>query len=111
MQDDSVFQSQLADEEVRKELAESAFVQETLNEMPGGLESAALPDLEQSMEKMVEGKSGPNRPDILEAIVMRHGYPSLLVKDGDYEKPKLKVWQKRLDLLLTINQITPSNLC
>lgn len=97
MQDDSVFQSQLADEEVRKELAESAFVQETLNEMPGGLESAALPDLEQSMEKMVEGKSDPNRPDILEAIVMRHGYPSLLVKDGDYEKPKLKVWQKRLD--------------
>ena len=97
MKDSTVFQSQLADEAVRKELAESTFVEETLNEMSGGLESVKSADLSESVEQMADGQSDPTRPNVLEAIVMRHGYPSLLIKDGDYERPKLKVWQKRLD--------------
>ncbi len=97
MQDNSVFQSQLADKEVRKELAESVFVEETLNEMPGNFESVKSIDLSESVDQIADGKSDPTRPDVLEAIVMRHGYPSLLISDGDYEKPKLKVWQERLD--------------
>lgn len=97
MPNDSVFQSQLTDEEVRKELAESTFAQETLNDMPMGFESVGSPDFEESLDKMATGKADPTSPDVFEAIVMRHGYPSLLVKDGDYEPPKLKVWRKRLN--------------
>ena len=56
--------------------------------------------------EMLEGKE----PEFgTEAIVLATGRPSLLIKNGSFEKPDLKVWQKRLDpLRATIDGVIPS---
>jgi endonuclease G len=43
------------------------------------------------------GKADLNSPDTTEAIVMAVGYPSLLIRNGEYEEPKDAVWRSRLN--------------
>jgi endonuclease G len=99
---ESRMQAVLADREVYEELKAGGL----LDEAERSLESIA-PDAEvghvderefaEGLARLEAGQNDPFAPSAAEAIIMRHGYPSLLVKKGTFEKPKLKVWQERLE--------------
>jgi endonuclease G, mitochondrial len=104
MADKSVFQSQLEDVEVLKNLKRSGVLHEAatavVREMPEGMAAAARPgpgNLERAIENIRAGSINPMQPDLAEAIVMLHGYPSLLIANGDYAEPLDEVWRKRLN--------------
>ncbi|MEL6414533.1 MAG: DNA/RNA non-specific endonuclease [Pseudomonadota bacterium] len=52
--------------------------------------------LRESLETLSKGQGNAEAPPPTEAIIMRHGYPILLVQDGTFETPELEVWKKRL---------------
>ena len=100
MTEKTVFQSQLEDTEIVRNLKQSGILQEAVQEVAGDTTEAAsigAGDLESALESLRTGKTDLNSPDTTEAIVMAVGYPSLLIRGGDYEEPKDAVWKGRLD--------------
>lgn len=93
----SVFQSQLADAEVLRELKDSGALNEAINETPSFSAAESPMGHVEAIESLASGKTILDEPSATEAIVMTQGYPALLVKNGDYEEPKLQVWQRRLN--------------
>ena len=58
MPDKSVFQAQLADEEVRRELAEGKFLHEVLNELPSSVTRfEANVNPEEVVDRIADGKT------------------------------------------------------
>jgi endonuclease G, mitochondrial len=49
------------------------------------------------MERLDRGDTVLDSPDTAEAIVMLTGYPSLLIRNSDFEAPRESVWRSRLD--------------
>ncbi|WP_088344130.1 MULTISPECIES: DNA/RNA non-specific endonuclease [Rhodomicrobium] len=98
----NVLQSQLQDREVFSGLksnnALKATAETVLKGTSNGLESVrTAPDLESALEKVVAGKADLSAPGTAEAIIMVTGYPSLMVKNGDFEEPAEPVWRSRLN--------------
>ncbi|MEL6108888.1 MAG: DNA/RNA non-specific endonuclease [Planctomycetota bacterium] len=104
MPDRTVFQSQLEDREVLAELEETGIVDDLASEIPmavtetvgGGVGNTGVTTRE-ATQRLRTAETPLAMPDINEAIVMRHGYPALLIQNGDYEQPRLRTWQKRLN--------------
>ncbi|WP_299820039.1 DNA/RNA non-specific endonuclease [uncultured Roseibium sp.] len=99
----TVFQSQLENRQALESLldneskivAEAPFPQD---EMLEGVTARSGPaTLEEAVDRLRKGKTDLSAPTYTEAIVMRTGYPSLLVKNGTFETPKLQLWR---DVLL-----------
>jgi endonuclease G, mitochondrial len=102
MQEKSVFQSQLEDTEVvrslRKSGAMEAAFQEAAQILPASMtESVEVDHLGPALESLQAGETDILNPSVAEAIIMLTGYPSLLIRDGDYDEPKEKVWRDRLN--------------
>ena len=93
----SVFQSQLEDAEVLKELIDSGAVNEAMTESTSFSTAESPMSHVEAIESLRSGKTRLEDASATEAIVMTQGYPALLVEDGDYENPKLQVWRQRLD--------------
>jgi endonuclease G, mitochondrial len=95
----TVFQSQLEDTEIVRNLKQSGVLQEAVQEIAGTAEAASIGtgDLESAIESLRAGNTDLNSPDTTEAIVMAVGYPSLLIRNGEYEEPKDAVWKSRLN--------------
>ena len=89
--DISVFKSQLEDKEALEGLLNAA---ESL-----ALEGPAMSTMgiEEATNRLQTGRTELDNPNTTEAIVMSHGYPSLLVQNGDYARPENLVWRQRLD--------------
>lgn len=99
----SVFQSQLENSKAIENLLnnERQIVQEAPFQPEAMLESgpamAAGPrSLEEAVDRLKKGRTDLGAPTYAEAIVMRTGYPSLLVMNGTFEEPKLQHWRDRL---------------
>lgn len=99
MAEKTVFQSQLEDTEIVRNLKQSGVLQEAVQEIAGTAEAASIGtgDLESAIESLRAGNTDLNSPDTTEAIVMAVGYPSLLIRNGEYEEPKDAVWKSRLN--------------
>lgn len=109
----TVFQSQLDDAEAFKPLegrGAMGFAMETIGggvpsqfaeSMQSTLEAAAAGigsgDIEEAMESLRSGTANLYSPDAAEAIIMLTGYPSLLIRNGDFEVPAASVWADRLN--------------
>lgn len=109
----TVFQSQLEDSEAFRPLmgrSSRTFATESVfRGMPDGTAEAAMNDIEeaaeglddrdfaQAMESLQRGDADLDNPDSAEAIVMLTGYPSLLVRNGDFDAHEDSVWGGRLD--------------
>lgn len=99
----SVFQSQLEELQTVEELLdnEKYIVAETPFTASEGLEGASpettgSASLEEAVDRIRTGKADLGAPTYTEAIVMRTGFPSLLVQNGTFEDPKLDHWKKVL---------------
>jgi len=103
MQEKTVFQSQLEDTEVMNSLRRSGKLESALLDAKGTLPSSPMTEsvqpshLEAAIEDIRAGDTDVQNPNLAEAIIMLTGYPSLLIRDGDYEEPKEKVWRDRLN--------------
>jgi len=96
----SVFQSQLEDEEAVRGLHVMDVHAQAMSEAPAflGVETAGMAfDADAAIERLRTGATDLENPLPAEAIVMLQGYPSLLIRQGDYEEPKNPVWRSRLD--------------
>lgn len=99
----SVFQSQLENLKTVENLlnneheimAEASFQQ---GEALEGVSTKAQGPrtLEEAVDRLRKGRTDLTAPTYTEAIVMRTGYPSLLVQNGTFEQPKLPHWRERL---------------
>lgn len=95
-------QAVLADQEVYEELKAGKLFGEAAQSLesvaPAGdiAQLGGVQDFGDSLERLASGQD-PFAPSAAEAIIMRHGYPSLLVRDGTFEQPKLETWRKRLE--------------
>lgn len=95
-------QAVLADQEVYEELKAGKLFGEAARSLesvaPAGdvAQLGGVRDFDGSLERLASGQD-PFAPSAAEAIIMRHGYPSLLVRDGTFEQPKLETWRKRLE--------------
>ena len=109
----TVFQSQLEDMEAFRSLTgrgARVFAVESIasgmteaaaeSGMPG-LESASARlsehDFTEAIESLRNGDTNIDAPDNAEAIVMLTGYPSLLIRNGDYGAVGESAWRGRLD--------------
>jgi endonuclease G, mitochondrial len=113
MKSKTVFQSQLDDAEAFKPLEGRDAIEFATETIGGGfpsgvaesmqseLETAASglgsADLQDAMESLRAGNTDLDAPDTAEAIIMLTGYPSLLIRDGDFETQPNSVWTGRLD--------------
>lgn len=86
----TVFQSQLEDREALEGVL-SLHNPTGSQEMP-----AASPGFEEAAMRLKAGKTNLEAPIAAEAIVMLHGYPSLLIQNGDYLEPESQTWRTRL---------------
>jgi len=109
----SVFQSQMEDIEAFRPLMGGrgkAIAMETIGAgLPDAVAEGAMSDLEtaaegmdrdnltEAMENLRHGDTDLDSPDTAEAIVMLTGYPSLLIRNGDFETPRESVWRERLE--------------
>ncbi len=100
----TVMQSRLQDREVLDELRQGQLLREIAGagqaEGPYALAESRLGDgrsMEEAVERIRTGAADIFDPDLAEAIIFREGYPSLLIRDGDFEEPKLATWRLRLD--------------
>ena len=92
-------QSVLEDEDVVSELVEGGLFEESLESLAPQAIRESVGSIEppaKAIDSLRLGESRPEQPTPTEAIIVRHGYPSLLVQDGKFEEPKLKVWRQRL---------------
>ncbi|PVB60948.1 DNA/RNA non-specific endonuclease [Labrenzia sp. 011] len=98
----TVFQSQLENRQAienlldneRRIVAEAPFPQDGMLE---GVTARSGPaTLEEAVDRMRKGQTDLSAPTYTEAIVMRTGYPSLLVRNGTFEDPKLQYWKDTL---------------
>ena len=87
----TVFQSQLEDEEALQGLLDVENLRGIMESLP------ANESLGEAADRLKAGRTELEAPTPAEAIVMLKGYPSLLIRNGDYEEPENPVWQKRLD--------------
>ncbi len=100
---ESRMQAVLQDREVYRELQEGGLFEEAAAAPESVAPSAdrtaigGLDDFLEGLARLAAGHDDPFAPSAAEAIIMRHGYPSLLVRDGTFEEPKLKVWRDRLN--------------
>ncbi|MEP3329227.1 DNA/RNA non-specific endonuclease [Sedimentitalea sp.] len=100
----SVFQSQLestliVDDLLNKEtevLSEAPFAHEEGLETTTG-KGAVPAGLEEAVDRLKKGRTDLTAPTYTEAIVMRTGFPSLLVQNGTFEQPKLQRWKDVLN--------------
>ena len=113
MNDKSVFQSQLEDKEafafVGRRGAVEAAAEAIGAGLPEGVAAGRAPelegaartvrsaDLESALENLQAGQTNLDAPDPAEAIIMLTGYPSLLVKQNDFDTSQHGPWQARLD--------------
>lgn len=105
MKRSTVFQSQLQDKEIFGKLRGSGGLEAALETARSdlGLETAEAAagvspsDLELAIENLAAGETDLFNANMAEAIIMVTGYPSLLIRDGDYEEPKEDVWRRRLN--------------
>lgn len=100
---DAVRRSQLQDRAVIEELLRGDLLRRasraSTSEFPyaeGAAGSRGM-SMAEAVERVKSDRIDPLNPSFAEAIIMREGYPSLLVKDGDYEEPQLEVWRTRLN--------------
>jgi endonuclease G len=109
----SVFQSQMEDAEAFEPLKgrkAREFATEAIREsMPDGISEAVMAELEtatesvtehdfaEAMERISRGDTVLDDPGKAEAIVMLAGYPSLLIRRGDFDAHQDSVWSSRLD--------------
>ncbi|MEO0822652.1 MAG: DNA/RNA non-specific endonuclease [Pseudomonadota bacterium] len=93
----TVFQCQMDDLEALEGLrsVQSELVAETTKELP--TEMVGIGNLEEAVERIRTGAADIEAPAFAEAIVMLHGFPSLLITNGDYQEPRNPVWRKRLN--------------
>lgn len=100
---ESRMQSVLADREVYEELEAGGLFDEAARSLEAVAPSAEREQIgdaksfEEGLARLAAGEDDPFAPSAAEAIIVRHGYPSLLVRSGTFERPKLKVWRKRLE--------------
>jgi len=96
----SVFQSQLEHKDIVEQILkdEGALMSESALETSGGasLELPGQPSLGEAVRSLRDGHSDLTRPSYTEAIVMKTGFPSLLVQNGTFEMPKLQHWKDLL---------------
>ncbi|TCS60278.1 endonuclease G [Primorskyibacter sedentarius] len=100
----TVFQSQLECTRVVENLltngsrilSEAAFASPEGLETVGG-ERAGPSNFGQAVDRLREGRTNLGAPSYTEAIVMRTGFPSLLVQNGTFEQPKLQHWKDVLN--------------
>jgi endonuclease G len=105
-----VVQAILNDTEVMRELRDRDIVRDVLSQgreaapymeslAPGGMAEsmAAGPGMAESLARLESGQTDIFNPAIAEAIIIREGYPSLLVRGGTFDEPKLQTWRNRLD--------------
>lgn len=99
----SVFQSQLENLKTVENLlnneheiiAEAPFQrEEALESVPTRAQDPRT--LEEAVDRLRRGQTDLTAPARTEAIVMLTGYPSLLIKNGTFEQPKLLNWRERL---------------
>lgn len=101
--------SVLADEAVFEELREANFLDRVLYdrnvesvEGPAGSSAESMvaatnpSDIAAAAERVRRGDFNPDDMIPAEAIIVRFGFPSLLVQRGTFVEPALKVWQQRL---------------
>ncbi|WP_198174206.1 DNA/RNA non-specific endonuclease [Mesorhizobium xinjiangense] len=99
----TVMQSRLQDLEVLEELRQGGLLLEIAAhaqaESPYAMTAAAAggQPIDEAVERIRSGRADIFHPDLAEAIIFREGYPSLLVRNGDYEEPKLATWRRRID--------------
>jgi endonuclease G len=96
----SVFQSQLEDQEALSGLRRMNLQELVMSEAPvfGAMEATGMAnDPDAAIERLRTGTTNLEQPLPAEAIVMLHGYPSLLIQNGDYEEPQNPAWQSRLN--------------
>lgn len=102
-----IVESILKDKEVLRELKERDLLREATDQResfapyvegvaPAGA-AAREAGIEESLERLSSGATDFEHIGMAEAIIIREGYPSLLVQDGTYTEPKLQVWRDRLD--------------
>ncbi len=91
----NVFKSQLEDTDALNGLLNAA------ESIAGGMafEGPAMSSMgiEEATSRLQTGRTDLDNPNTTEAIVMLHGYPSLLVQNGEYSRPENPVWRHRLD--------------
>jgi endonuclease G, mitochondrial len=108
----TVFQSQMDDSEAFQLLTGKRgkpFAMETVRAgIPEAAAEAAMSHLEaateemdsghfaDAMESLRSGNTDLENPDAAEAIVMLTGYPSLLIRKGDFDPPQESIWRERL---------------
>jgi endonuclease G len=98
----TVFQSQMEDREAFDSLRRSGRLESAIRAAQretsyGFGEPAGAGDLEAAMRNLETGAADLLNPNAAEAIIMLSGYPSLLIRNGDYEEPEEQVWRNRLD--------------
>ncbi|GAB4358443.1 MAG: DNA/RNA non-specific endonuclease [Oricola sp.] len=102
-----IVESILKDKEVLRELKERDLLREAAEQRDqfapyvegvAPAEAAARDaGIEESLERLSRGATDFDQIGMAEAIIIREGYPSLLVQDGTYTQPRLQVWRDRLD--------------
>lgn len=95
----TVFQSQLDDLRIVEGLLKSP--RKVISEAPIPLDEAPILaaaegpadlSLERAVDRLRKGETDLGAPSYTEAIVMRTGFPSLLVQNGTFEQPTLQLW-------------------
>ncbi|WP_421857104.1 DNA/RNA non-specific endonuclease [Oricola sp.] len=69
---------------------------ESLAQAPG-VESQLMPDIAETLARAESHNSELDGAGMTEAIIMRFGRPSLLIRDGTFEVPQSDTWRARLD--------------
>ncbi|MBJ3778434.1 DNA/RNA non-specific endonuclease [Acuticoccus mangrovi] len=94
--------SVLEDDEVFESLRDGGFMSNVLDDpdaesAPAGATIPDPRDLRRAAETLRSGQFDTDNLTPAEAIIVRFGYPPLLVQNGTYVKPALPVWSRRLD--------------
>ena len=88
-------ESELLGKAARGEANAGSFVESLAR--TSAAEARSAPGMEESLRRLESRTSDLADVSMTEAIIVRFGHPSLLVRNGTFEEPDLETWKDRLD--------------